>query len=662
MVKPLGGVPPKRPSFLRIDMKRKLPAPFTVSRGYTPEYPWLGQQHPEPKPAKKPLLLMQQSPAGIFKCLLCVACFIFGLALIAYAGSAILRGQAARSRLQQLRPVAPAPAAAALVQGVGEETYTDDIRDADQDNHGPASAHEPPAVKVTAVAGNTPPLEVAPAPLGLEGVDGPSHVADDAPAPADVHGPIVVRMVDEPPPEAAAAASQEELPAAVAEMVAEPAVGQKEIHVVSVSVDTEVGEAVGQEVVPVVQGEDQGGVETAKHLLLLMRLANVAEAQRELEKRVQVTDVLKAAYDELQEGQDAAVAGSEQGTAQEGMALDDPTLHDLLATENASQPREQLDEAADNELARQLLLWFLTHPETLEQEQAADGVDENLPAEDKVPEGVADGHPAQEQVYDGVKGVDNEPVQAGRQLDQLSHDEADPESVVSWTQLNEDDKQDALLPNLAARGLEGDNLPTNDSTTAGSRGGTELEPANQEDVEQTNIVPRTVLAQELEQEVDEGQTLQQYRDLLSRRVPLMHHVLQLRRSQQETLQQEQRATAYLRLLDLHLLQQQQEAAARQRRRQHLRDMQRLEAYAQQLQQQDQQLHAQQVWWEQQAPQTYAQQAQADQRLYNQQTYSGAAGVQHAHAQQVSAAQPCVCPHHRIARTTQMSYESSQSAW
>lgn len=100
MVKASSSTAKSKTGALRIDMKRKLPLPppFVVSRGYTPDYPWLGQEHPAPKP-RRPRLLMQQSCSGAARAAVCVVCAVLGIALILYAGNAIMRSAAERAAL-----------------------------------------------------------------------------------------------------------------------------------------------------------------------------------------------------------------------------------------------------------------------------------------------------------------------------------------------------------------------------------------------------------------------------------------------------------------------------------------------------------------------------------------------------------------------------------
>lgn len=92
----------------RSEMKRKLPLPppFLVSRGYTPEYPWLGQDHPEPRAPRPGLGRRWLLLPGLFKSVFCILAVIIALVLIFYGAHGIIKSVSAPG----LRP-APQPSA-----------------------------------------------------------------------------------------------------------------------------------------------------------------------------------------------------------------------------------------------------------------------------------------------------------------------------------------------------------------------------------------------------------------------------------------------------------------------------------------------------------------------------------------------------------------------
>lgn len=695
---------------LRVHMKRSLPLtpppPFVVSRGYTPEYPWLGQQHPEPDastPRKRPRLLMQQASSclGCWKTVVAVACIVAGLTLIAYAGHAIVRGAGQRQGLwptqrsrQRQAEAAPAPKHEALVQA--------------------QAAHEPPSSTL-------PPRTVPDAVAHL--ADGKVE-ADDGPRPEltvevslPVNGdqvdeaadsvPVVIRLVDPVGAGEEAAAPVVVLEAGPGHVSVEAVAGGEELpsapEETPVDDDSDDGDLAAVDDVP-----EGGSLEATRRMLLLMRLANIAGAQQELAQlsdRVLISETLRRAYDDLETAEDAAAGAGQPGAASESGQPDGPTHfvplvgdgrgdgqqdeapQDDLRHDQDQQggPEEQPQEVGDEEQLRAVLQWLWTNGQAWneaqdrqqegvqegEQEQVTDeqqlgeilrwlwndgrAWNEAQDEQDEREEPHVDHDEDDEQVRAVLQwlqqGADGgsapadavrseESVPAARRMDSLSLDEDEQPEMLTWDQLNEDDKQDAVLPHMAARGV-------------GLVGAEPVEPEVLDDVHLTGVermerlgderlvvpvrpgilddvhlvgveekerlgdhrlevpvkpelhddIHLTGVVQEALPEVrgdvhprqdvhhhhhdddddaalrEEWQHVQGYRGLLSQRVPLMYHVLQLRREQTAALQQEQRATAYLRLLDLHLLQHQQEAAARRALRQHGRDQDRLDRYA-----------------------------------------------------------------------------------
>ncbi|XP_034248432.1 uncharacterized protein LOC117649635 [Thrips palmi] len=618
---------------LRIDMKRKLPLPppFVVSRGYTPDYPWLGQDHPAPK-SSRPRLLMQQSCSGAAKAAVCVVSAVLGVALILYAGNAIIRANAERAALHDAHAAhGPGlhPQHAALVQEdpAGQDVVGALVSSKDGQHYGP---------------------------------DPEEHLADD---------PVGLRMVD-------------------------PVLPENDVRVEDGSVGPAAGEDGFAQQVSEAMAQDgeasPGAIQATKHLLLWMRMANLVGLQREMEQRVQVTEALQGAYDKLQAAEAAMADGDDDLVVSElGPTPNEPTSslevddaqtqvedqpedaprdeHGDLQVQDTvdedarllmqwmaqAQPTEQelqeephQDQDTVDEDARLLAQWMRQASEQgVEQDAQQDGQQEALPQAD--PQGDEQGNQTSEQQDKDNQQVDDKVVhqillwltsspqswdveQAVQEAKQPVAEAAnnpvvlpptgqanasakpsaqpqpqeDPQpeaatTVVPWDQLNEDDKQDALLPTLAARGLDlhqGEaNAPV---ATAGPAGPMLVDGADAwSDSSMATQVESDVPMREPQGELHgapedekqfEAQQAQHYRHLVSQRFPLMYHVLHLRRSQQDALQQEQRATAYLRLLDLHLLQHQQEAEARRQQRQHQQDVLRLQRDEAQWAQQGQQ--------------------------------------------------------------------------
>lgn len=101
------------------------------------------------------------------------------------------------------------------------------------------------------------------------------------------HAPVVLRMVDPALPEHAEAAPAN---------VDSPAV--EEDGFVQAAEDGDVS---------------AGALQSTKHLLLMMRVANLVGAQREMQERVQVTEALRGAYERLQAAEAAMAANEDEG-------------------------------------------------------------------------------------------------------------------------------------------------------------------------------------------------------------------------------------------------------------------------------------------------------------------------------------------------------------